>query len=37
MNTKNRIIAYTKLCYKFKHDVNNAVFFIKISSATNKN
>ena len=36
MNTKNRIIAHTKLCYKFKHDVNNAVFLIKISSVTRK-
>ena len=26
MNTKNRILAYTKLCYKFKHDVNNIFF-----------
>ena len=36
MITKNRIIAHTKLCYKFKHDVNNAVFLVKISSATKK-
>ena len=36
MNTKNRIISHTKLCYKFKHDVNNAVFLIKISSVTKK-
>ena len=34
--TKNRIIAYTKLCYKFKHDVNNAVFLIKLSVVTRK-
>ena len=36
MNTKNRIIAHTKLCYKFKNDVNNAVFIVRISSATRK-
>ena len=34
--TKNRIIAYTKLCYKFKHDVNNAVFLVKLSVVTRK-
>ena len=33
---KNRIIAYTKLCYKFKHDVNNAVFLVKLSVVTRK-
>ena len=36
MITKNRIVAYTKLCYKFKYDVNNAIFIVKISSATKK-
>ena len=34
--TKNRIIAHTKLCYKFKHDVNNAVFLVKLSVVTRK-
>ena len=36
MITKNRIIAHTKLCYKFKHDVNNIIFLVKIASATRK-
>ena len=36
MNAKNRILAYTKLCYKFKHDVNNITILINISSATKK-
>ena len=36
MNTKNRILAYTKLCYKFKHDVNNIAILINIVSATRK-
>ena len=33
---KDRIIAYTKLCYKVKYDINNIKFLVHINSATRK-
>ena len=33
---KDRIIVYTKLCYKVKYDVNNIKFLIHINSATTR-
>ena len=35
LRTKNRIIAYTKLCYKVKYNTNKIIFLITIS-VTNK-
>ena len=33
---KDRIIAYTKLCYKVKYDINNIIFLIYINSASTR-
>ena len=33
--TKNRVIAYSKLCYKVEYDINNIIFLVTIS-VTNK-
>ena len=33
--TKNRVIAYTKLCYKVEYDINNITFLVTVS-VTNK-
>ena len=33
---KDRIIAYTKLCYKVKYDSNNITFLLHITSANRK-
>ena len=33
---KDRIIAYTKLCYKVKYDINNITFLVHVNSATRK-
>ena len=35
LSTKNRIIAYTKLCYKVKYNTNKIILYIAIS-VTNK-
>ena len=34
---KNRIIAYTKLCYKVKYDMDDILFFIQIGAPNQKN
>ena len=36
ITNKDRIIAYTKICYKVKYDVNKIKFLIHINSATRK-
>ena len=39
MTNKNRIIAYTKLCYKVKYNINNInniIFLLQISAAHRK-
>ena len=36
MSTKNRIIAYTKLCYKVKYNINNIIFVVYITTAHRK-
>ena len=33
---KDRIIAYTKLCYKVKYDINEIKFLVCINSASRK-
>ena len=32
MSTKSRIIAYTKLCYKVKYDINKIIFVAYITT-----
>ena len=36
MSTKNKIIAYTKLCYKVKYSINNIIFVAYITTAHRK-
>ena len=36
MANKNRIIAYTKLCYKVKYNINNIIFLLQINAAHRK-
>ena len=31
MNNKNRVIAYTKLCYKVEYDINNIILLVTVS------
>ena len=33
---KNRIIAYTKLCYKVKYNINNIIFLVNITASHRK-
>ena len=33
---KDRVIAYTKLCYKVKYDTNNITFLVHMNSANRK-
>ena len=34
--TKDRIIAYTKLCYKVKYNINNIIFLVHITTSNKK-
>ena len=36
MSNKSRIIAYTKLCYKVKYNINNIIFVVYITTAHRK-
>ena len=36
INTKDRIIAYTKLCYKVKYNINNVIFLVHITTSHKK-
>ena len=36
INDKNRVIAYTKLCYKVKYDMNKIVFNVSITTGHSK-
>ena len=36
ITNKDRIIAYTKICYKLKYDINKIKFLVHINSATRK-
>ena len=33
---KNRVITYTKLCYKVEYDINNIIFLVTISGSNKK-
>ena len=36
MSHKDRVIAYNKMCYKVKYDINNIIFLLQISAAHRK-